>query len=64
VAVERRVKHSVGFDIAAALEVNLERYPTKELQWQLLTQWLDAAKREKLAAQHPAYLKALERHSW
>jgi hypothetical protein len=27
----------------------------------LLTQWLDAAKREKLVERHPDYVKALER---
>jgi hypothetical protein len=61
VAMERRKKKSAGFDIAAALEANLDRYPKKEQLWQLLTHWLDAAKWEKLAARYPDYVKALER---
>ncbi|MGZ5177904.1 MAG: hypothetical protein ACXWCS_25840 [Burkholderiales bacterium] len=61
VAIERRKKKPAGFDIAAALEANLDRYPTKEDLWQLLTSWMDAAKREGLGARHPDYLKALER---
>jgi hypothetical protein len=58
---ERRKKKRAGFDIAAALEVNLDRYPTKEALWKLLSSWLDAAKREGLAASQPAYVKVLER---
>ena len=46
---DRRKKRSAGFDIAAALEVNLDRCSTKEALWQLLVQWLDGAKRERLA---------------
>ena len=58
---DRRKKKSAGFDIAAALEVNLDRYPTKELLWRLLTSWLDAAKREGIAARQADYVRALER---
>jgi hypothetical protein len=57
--IERRKKKPAGFDVAAALEANLDRYPKKEEMWQLLT--LDAAKREKLAERFPDYVKALER---
>jgi hypothetical protein len=48
-APERRKKKSSGFDVAAALEPHLDRFPTKELLWHVLVGWLDAAKREKLA---------------
>jgi hypothetical protein len=57
-AISRRRAGSV---IAAALEANLDRYPKKEQLWNLLTHWLDAAKREGLAARYPDYVKALER---
>jgi hypothetical protein len=59
--IERRKKKPAGFDVAAALEANLDRHPTKEELWHLLTRWLDAAKREKLAERFPDYVKALER---
>jgi hypothetical protein len=59
VATERRKKKSAGFDIAGALEANLDRYPKKEDLWQLLTEWLDAAQREKLGERFPDYVKAL-----
>ena len=61
ILIERRKKKPAGFDIAAALEANLDRYPKKEQLWNLLTHWLDAAKREGLAARYPDYVKALER---
>jgi hypothetical protein len=58
---DRRRKKASGFDVAAALEVNLDRFPTKDALWRLLANWLDAAKREGLAARRPDYAKALER---
>jgi hypothetical protein len=61
VAIERRKKKPAGFDVAAALELNLDRYSTKEELWRLLAQWLEAAKREELAMRWPDYVKALER---
>jgi hypothetical protein len=36
VAIERRKKKSAGFDIAGALEQNLDRYPTKDVQLTLI----------------------------
>jgi hypothetical protein len=42
-----------GFDLAAALEQNLDRYPTKDEQSALIKRWLDAAKQEGLAARTP-----------
>lgn len=59
--IDRRKKKSAVFDIAGALESNLDRYPKEEDLWQLLTHWLDAAKRERLAERYPDYVKALER---
>ena len=61
VVIERRRNRTQGFDIAAALEQNLDRYRTKEAQLKLIKRWLDAAKQEGLAARHAAYVKALER---
>jgi hypothetical protein len=45
----RKKKKTSGFDVAAALEQNLERYPTQEQLWQLLTRWLNVAKQEQQA---------------
>jgi hypothetical protein len=61
VVIERRKKKSAGFDIAGALEANLDRYPKKDDQLTLIKRWLDAAKEEGLAARHAVYVKALER---
>ena len=54
-------ERTAAFDVAGALEARLDRYSTKEQFWGLLTQWLDAAKREELAARYPDYVTALER---
>ncbi|MGZ5177750.1 MAG: hypothetical protein ACXWCW_26800 [Burkholderiales bacterium] len=61
IIVERRKKKYAGFDIAGALEANLDRYGTKDAQLTLIKRWLDAAKQEGLAARHAEYVRALER---
>ncbi|MDB5926362.1 MAG: hypothetical protein JWN13_5298 [Betaproteobacteria bacterium] len=42
----------IGTDAVAALEANLDRCPTKEQLWQLLTQWLSARGHRPLSATH------------
>jgi hypothetical protein len=58
--VERR-KTKAGFDIAAALELNLDRYPSREQLLTLLFNWLRSAEELGLAARRPDYADALER---
>jgi hypothetical protein len=58
---ERRRKGTTGFDIAHALEINLDRHPTREEQWRLLESWLTAAKRERLGERYADYVRAIER---
>jgi hypothetical protein len=58
---DRRKKKSAGFDLAAALELNLDRYSTKDLMWRVLTSWLEAAKREGVTERQTDYVRALER---
>ena len=43
------------------MELNLDRYPTKDQLSQLLTGWLVAAKQDGLATRLPDYTKAVER---
>jgi hypothetical protein len=61
VAIERRKNKSAAFDVAAALEANLDRYSTKDTQLALIKRWLDAAKQEGLASRYAEYVRALER---
>jgi hypothetical protein len=58
---ERRKNGTTGFDIAHALEINLDRHPTREDQWLLLAKWLEAAKSERLAERYADYVRAVER---
>ena len=60
-APERRKRKSGGFNIAAALELNLDRIPTKDGLLDLLHMWLRAAEREGLKTRHSDYLAAIER---
>ena len=60
-AFNRRKKKSAGFDVAAALELNFDRYPMKDGLLQLLVAWRETAKLAGLAATQPDYVKALER---
>ena len=48
-------------DIADALEINLDRHPTREAQWILLSGWLEAAKSERLAERYADYVRAIEK---
>lgn len=61
VFIDRRKSKSVGFDVAGALEAQLDRYSTQQQQSGLLTRWLEGAKRAELGIRHPYYVKALER---
>jgi hypothetical protein len=47
-------------DIADALEINLDRHPTREAQWILLSGWLEAAKSERLAERYADHVRAIE----
>src|SRR5690349_20607965 len=58
---ERRKKNTTGFDIAHALEINLDRHPTREAQWLLLSGWPEAPKAERLADRYAHYVRAIER---
>lgn len=56
---ERRRPPSTPFDIAGALELNLDRFPTKAAMLTLLQSWLYAAEAEDLNDTRPAYAHAL-----
>jgi hypothetical protein len=55
----RRTRHS-GFDVAAALEMHLDRFPTREALVVLLDSWLYQAERSGLCDEREAYCTALE----
>jgi hypothetical protein len=56
---ERRRARGTGFDVAATLELNLDRYPTKKGMLTLLRTWLFAAEREGVDERRLAYVCAL-----
>ena len=60
-ATERRKKKTAGFDVAQALEHNLDAYPLQQDQMLLLQRWLLAAEREELAERHTEYVYSLQR---
>jgi hypothetical protein len=59
VTTERRRATSGSFDIAAALELNLDRFPTTGGMLALLHSWLYIAEREGLDERRLAYVYAL-----
>jgi hypothetical protein len=59
VTTERRRATSASFDIAAALELNLDRFPTTGGMLALLHSWLYAAEREGFDERRLAYVCAL-----
>jgi hypothetical protein len=58
---DRRRRPRVGFDIAAALELHRDRFPTKHALVTLVQRWIDAASREGLSTRHAHYALALRR---
>ena len=56
---ERRRARRASFDVAAALELNLDRFPTRGGMLTLLRSWLYAAEREGLDGMRPDYTVAL-----
>ena len=48
--LERRHAHPPGFDVSGALELYLDRFPTREAQLVLLRAWLYAAERGELTS--------------
>jgi hypothetical protein len=58
---ERRRRKSSPFDIAAALELNLDRFPTKSGMLTLLQSWRYAAEASGPASNQPYYARALNR---
>src|SRR5690242_11973198 len=59
--VDRRRKRNNGFDVAAALELNLDRYPTQDELRTLLSYWLNSAETHELGHHDPSYMPALKR---
>ena len=56
---ERRRATGSSFDVAAALELNLDRFPTHSSMLTLLRSWLYAAEANDLQASRPDYAQAL-----
>ena len=56
---ERRRARNAGFDVAATLELNLDRYPTKTAMLTLLRIWLNVAEREGVDERRLAYVCVL-----
>ena len=58
--IERRKKRAAGFDVAAALELNVDRFPSQEEMLALLQRWLSAAEREEgFVSRWPNYVFTL-----
>lgn len=56
---ERRRRHNPGFDVAATLELNLNRYPTKPAMLTFLHGLLYAAETAQLSVRQPEYVNAM-----
>jgi len=56
---ERRRVPPTSFDIAAALELNLDRFPTKAGMITLLRSWVYAAEADDRPSRTPSYVEAL-----
>lgn len=57
---ERRKSSGTGFDIAATLELNLDRYPSKTSMVTFLNNLLYSAEEGDLALRQPEYLGAIK----
>ena len=56
---ERRKNNDAAFDMAATLELNLDRYPTKQAMLTYMHNLLYAAEVSDLGVRQPDYLGAL-----
>jgi hypothetical protein len=59
--IERRKNNSAQFDIATVLELNLDRYRTKQAMLTYLTALLYTAETGQLYVRHPEYVNAMWR---
>jgi hypothetical protein len=59
--VDRRRRPRAGFNVAAALEPQLDRYRTKGELMMLIARWLRATECEGLVTHSPEYVCALRR---
>ena len=58
---DRRKNKTSGFDVAAALELQLDRHPTKDDLLRLLKTWFSAAREQGVSARMTQYRYALAR---
>ena len=58
---DRRKNRTSGFDVAAALELQLDRCPTKDALLRLLKTWFAAARQQGVSARMTQYRYALAR---